>query len=577
MTAGLAAAAFAVPAAWPDASAREDAAAAPAPRPEDAADLILRQGVFYPVEPAAPVEGSLAVRGGRIVYLGPDAGAAALAGPGTEVIELGGRAVTPGLIDAHSHLAGLGAALEQVDLVGTGSYAEVIGRIAAAAAALPAGSWVLGRGWDQNDWPEPAFPHHRELSAAVPGHPVWVTRIDGHAALINARAIAALGIDAGTPDPSGGRFLRDEAGEPSGVLIDHAMGAVRGLIPPPSAADVERRLAAAARHCLERGLTTVTDMGVGEPEIAAYQALAAAGRLPLRAGLFLGDDTDLLAGWFARGPAADPAGRWTLRGVKLYADGALGSRGAALVEPYSDDPGNLGLLTASGDHLRDVAGRALAAGFQVAIHAIGDRGKLVALDALEAALGGPRPEARFRVEHAQVMRLADLERMARLGVIASMQPTHATSDMPWAGARVGERRLAGAYAWRKVLDAGGRLALGSDFPVESADPRLGLYAAVTRQDLAGEPAGGWLPGERLTRAEALRGFTLDAAWSLFLADEIGSLEPGKRADLVVCGRDPMTVPEAEIAAAEIDLVLVDGAVAHRRADGGAGAGAEGGR
>lgn len=565
MTVGLAAAALAAPAAWPASPAPQDSAAAPTPRPEDAADLILRQGVFYPVEPAAPVEGSLAVRAGRIVYLGTDAGATPLAGPGTEVIELGGRAVTPGLIDAHSHLAGLGAALEQVDLVGTASYAEVIGRIAAAAAVLPEGTWVLGRGWDQNDWPEPAFPHHRELSAAVPGHPVWVTRIDGHAALVNARAIAALGIDAATPDPSGGRFLRDEAGESTGVLIDRAMGAVRGLIPPPSAADLERRLAAAARHCLERGLTTVTDMGVDEPEIAAYQALAGAGRLPLRAGLFLDDDADLLAAWFARGPAADPAGRWTLRGVKLYADGALGSRGAALVEPYSDDPGNLGLLTASGDHLRDVAERALASGFQVAVHAIGDRGNLVALDALEAALGGPRPGARFRVEHAQVMRLADLERMARLGVIASMQPTHATSDMPWAGARVGERRLAGAYAWRKVLDAGGRLALGSDFPVESADPRLGLYAAVTRQDLAGEPAGGWLPGERLSRAEALRGFTLDAAWSLFLEDEIGSLEPGKRADLVVWGRDPMTVPEAGIAAAEIDLVLVDGAVAHRRA------------
>jgi hypothetical protein len=198
------------------------------------------------------------------------------------------------------------------------------------------------------------------------------------------------------------------------------------------------------------------------------------------------------------------------------------------------------------------------------VHAIGDRGNLVALDALEAALGGPRPEARWRIEHAQVMRLQDLERMARLGVIASMQPTHATSDMPWAGDRVGERRLAGAYAWRKVLDAGGRLALGSDFPVESADPRLGLHAAVTRQDLGGEPAGGWLPGELLSREEALRGFTLDAAWALFLDGELGSLEPGKRADLVVWGRDPMTVPAAEIPGAEIDLVVLDGAIVHRR-------------
>jgi predicted amidohydrolase YtcJ len=242
----------------------------------------------------------------------------------------------------------------------------------------------------------------------------------------------------------------------------------------------------------------------------------------------------------------------------------LGSRGAALVEPYSDDAGNLGLLVTPGSHLEDVARRAVAKGFQVGIHAIGDRGGLVALDAMERALGGARPEARFRLEHAQVMRLQDIERMVRLGVVASMQPTHATSDMPWAGDRVGESRLAGAYAWRKVLAAGGRLALGSDFPVESADPRLGLYAAVTRQDLQGNPPGGWLAGERLTREEALRGFTLDAAWSLLLDGEVGSLEVGKRADLVVFARDPMTVPAAEIPRAEIDYTLVDGRVVYER-------------
>ena len=539
------------------------AAGAAAPHPEDAADLILRHGVFYPVAPPGAVAGSLAVRAGRIVYLGPDAGAAALAGPATEVVDLAGRAVTPGLIDAHSHLIGLGAALEQVDLVGTASYDEVIARIARAAAALPAGAWVRGRGWDQNDWPEKSFPRHRALSAAVPNHPVWVGRIDGHAALLNARALAALGIDAAIADPPGGRFLRDEAGEPTGVLIDRAMGAVGGRVEPPAAEELERRLRAAAAHCLERGLTTVTDMGVDAAELAAYETLAAAGGLPLRVAAFLEDDAGLLERWLARGPLTG-GGRYTVRGVKLYADGALGSRGAALIEPYSDDPGNLGLLTSSGDHLRAVAGRALAGGFQVAIHAIGDRGNLIALDALEGALGGPRPEARCRIEHAQVMRVQDIERMAALGVIASMQPTHATSDGPWAGDRVGAHRLAGAYAWRKVLAAGGRLALGSDFPVESADPRLGLYAAVTRQDLAGEPAGGWLPGELLSREEALSGFTLDAAYALFLDAEIGSLEPGKRADLVVWGRDPMTVPAAEIPTAEIDLVVVDGAIARQR-------------
>ncbi|MBV8200939.1 MAG: amidohydrolase [Acidobacteria bacterium] len=534
--------------------------------PEDSADLILVHGVLYPVASPGRLAGSVAVRGGRIVYVGEDAGALALRGPATQVIDLDGRAVTPGLIDAHSHLKGLGAALDQVDLGGAASYEEVVRRVRAAAAGLPPGAWIFGRGWDQNLWPDKRFPEHQALSRAVPDRPVWLARVDGHAALLNARAMAVLGIDAATRDPQGGRVLRDAAGQPTGVLIDRAMGLAR--LPAPTAADRERRLAAAASHCVALGLTTVTDMGIGQEDYEAYAALRRAGLLPLRAALFVADDAALLAHWFARGPEIDPAARVTVRGVKLYADGALGSRGAALVEPYSDDPANLGLLVSTGAHLEAVARQAAAHGFQVAIHAIGDRGGLVALDAMERALraaGGPTSERRFRLEHAQVLRLQDIERLARLGIIASMQPTHATSDMPWAKDRLGEARLAGAYAWRKVLAAGGRLALGSDFPVESADPRLGIYAAVTRQDLAGRPPGGWLPGERLSREEALRGFTLDAAWSLFLEREVGSLEIGKRADLVVFAADPMTVPALEIPTAAVDLTLVDGKVVYRRA------------
>lgn len=534
---------------------------------EDTADLLLRRGVFYPVEPPGRVEGSLAIREGRIVYLGPDAGAEKLRGPKTKVIDLAGRTVTPGLIDAHSHLAGLGEALAQVDLVGTKSYDEVIRRVREAAGKVPAGTWVRGRGWDQNDWPDKRFPLHDALSAAVPGHPVWLDRIDGHAALVNASAMQILGIDAAIQDPPGGRFLRDEAGRPTGVLVDNAMGVVGGRLPAPSVDERKRLIALAARHCLERGLTTVTDMGIGDADYQAYSALRRADELPIRASLFLTDDEALLSRWFTRGPEIDPEARLQVRGVKLYVDGALGSRGAALVEPYSDDPGNIGLLVSSGDHLADVSRRAGQTGFQVAIHAIGDRGGVVALDAMESALGGARPQARFRLEHAQVLRLQDIDRMAKLGIIASMQPTHATSDMPWAGDRVGERRLEGAYAWRRVLTSGGRLALGSDFPVESADPRLGLYAAVTRQDPDGKPQGGWRPGEKLTREEALRGFTLDAAWSLFLEKEVGSLEVGKRADLVVFAQDPMTVPEAEIPGVGIDYTLVNGQVVYERGSG----------
>lgn len=538
---------------------------APLSGAEDAADLILRHGRFYPVSRPAPVEGSLAVRDGRIVYLGPDDGALDLAGPDTETLELDGRTVTPGLIDAHSHLAGLGAALVQVDLVGTASYGEIVRRVEEAAAGTADGAWIRGRGWDQNDWPDTGFPTHERLSEAVPDHPVWLTRIDGHAALVNARAMEALGIDRSTPDPSGGRLIRDAEGRPTGVLIDRAMDVAADRIPAPGPAERRRQLELAARHAVSVGLTTVTDMGVGAATIADYEALRDAGRLPLRAALFLSDDEELLTDWFERGPAVGPDHRVVVRGVKLYADGALGSRGAALVEPYADDPDNLGLLITGEERIADVGRRALDAGFQVGVHAIGDRGNLVTLDGLEAAFGGePRPDARFRLEHAQIMRPQDVERCAELGVIFSYQPRHATSDMDWADERLGERRLDGAYAWRKALEAGGRLALGSDFPVEPADPRLGLYSAVTRQSLDGEPPGGWLPGERLTREEALRGFTLDAAHSLFLEDEVGSLEVGKRADLVVFGRDPMSVPPREIPEVTVDWTLVDGEIVYRR-------------
>jgi hypothetical protein len=532
---------------------------------EDSADLVLRHGRFHTVSPAGTVVGSLAVADGRIVALGPDDQVVGLVGPGTVTVDLAGRAVTPGLIDAHSHLGGLGDALAQVDLVGTASYDEVIERVRRAAEGLAPGAWIRGRGWDQNDWVETAFPTHGELSAAVPDHPVWMTRIDGHAALLNARAMAELAIDPTVEDPSGGRYLRDGDGRPTGVLIDRAMDR-GGQIPDPPADARRRRLAAAAQRAVSLGLTTVTDMGVGPAEIDTYRAVSAAGELPVRSALFLAPAPPLLAAWARSGPDTDIGDdHLTVRGVKLYADGALGSRGAALVEPYSDDPENTGLLITGSDALRSVADWGLEHGFQIAVHAIGDRGNLVVLDALDAAFGGePRPAARFRLEHAQVMRLQDIERAARLGIIFSVQPTHATSDMPWAGDRVGERRLDGAYAWRKALDAGGRLALGSDFPVESPDPRLGLYAAVTRQDLDGSPVGGWLPGELLDRQEALRGFTLDAAHSLFLDDELGSLEVGKRADLVVWGGDPLAVPAARIPELPVDLTLVDGEIVHRR-------------
>jgi predicted amidohydrolase YtcJ len=541
------------------------AASAKQPTPAtDAADLVLRRGRLYTVSSQGTIEGSLAVKGGRIVALGADDAVGRLIGPKTRVVELGGRALTPGWIDAHSHLVGLGRDLVSVDLRGASTYDELIRRVVAATRDLPQGTWIFGRGWDQNLWPDREFPHHAALSRATAQYPVWLTRVDGHAVLVNQAAMSRLEVTDAVSDPPGGRFVRDAEKHLTGVLVDNATDVAGARLPPPTDDDLRRAVQRGAAAAAALGLTTVTDMGVGAREVAAYEGLAA--NLPLRVAAFLTDDKALLDAWFARGPLHHPSGKLTIRGVKLYADGALGSRGAALVEPYSDEPANLGLLVTETDHMTDVSRRAVAAGFQVGIHAIGDRGNLIALDALESALAGSRPQARCRIEHAQVMRLQDIDRMARLGVIASVQPTHATSDMPWAERRVGPRRIEGAYAWQRMIDAGVRLALGSDFPVELPDPLLGLYAAVTRQDLRGQPSEGWRAKEKLTREEALRGFTLDAAYSVFLEDQVGSLEVGKRADLVVFDRDPMTVAESEIPAVKVDVTVVDGAIVYQRGE-----------
>lgn len=546
--------------------------AAVASRAEDKGDLVLRNGVFYTVSPAGKVQGTLVARNGKIAYLGADAGAAQFQKKGAKVIDLGGRTAVPGLIDAHSHLLNLGTFLTSANLKGSASEQEMIERAQETARGLPRDAWLLGRGWDQNRWEGKSFPDNTLLSRAFPDRPVWLERVDGHAGLANARALEIAGISAATPDPPGGKILRGAGGAPTGVLVDRAMEILDAQIPLPPTRELRRQLKLAADSCLAVGLTMVTDMGVGREvdsgaaELEAYTQGRAQGDLALRVAIFLnGDDRPLLERWFSRGPLIDPEGLLYVRGVKLYADGALGSRGAALLEPYADDPGNVGQLLTTEDHMAQVALWALNNGFQIGIHAIGDRGNLVALDAIERAFGGkPHPEARFRIEHAQVMRMQDISRMARLGVIASMQPTHATSDMPWAEQRVGERRLLGAYAWRTVLNTGARLALGSDFPVESQDPRLGIYAAVTRQDRAGGPDGGWRPQEKLTRDEALRGFTLDAAYALALERELGSLEVGKRADVVVFASDIMTVPEIEIPRSEVDLTIVGGRVAYDR-------------
>ncbi len=526
---------------------------------QEPADLIVVSGNVVTMDEAAPRVEAFAVKNGAVVALGTTREIEArYAAP--DVLDLKGRTVLPGLIDAHGHVMGLGRALRSLDLVGTESAEAIAALVADAAASRPPGGWITGRGWDQNDWLAKAFPTHGVLDRAAPEHPVWLTRVDGHAGWANARAMELAGITRDTPDPDGGRIERDEDGEPTGVFVDNAQALMAEAIPTPDDAEREARLGAAQARILEVGLTGVHDMGVNLAELEVYRRWADEGRLAFRAVVYLGADRETLDWWDAGEWTAPPTDHphLVVRGLKMYADGALGSRGAALLAPYSDDPGNTGLLVTRPDSLRALVSRAFAKGLQPAIHAIGDRGNQVALDAYEAGLPAAGPDPRPRVEHAQVVALEDIPRFGALGAVASVQPTHATSDMYWAEDRVGPERIRGAYAWRRLREAGAMMACGSDFPVESANPFYGLYAAVTRQDQKGWPEGGWRPEERMTREEALRCFTMDAAHAAFLEAEVGSLSPGKRADFVVLDRDYFAVPAEEIWRIRVLRTVVDG-------------------
>ncbi len=532
--------------------------------PDSAATLVILNADIRTAVVERPRARAMAVRGDRILAVGDERTVRAHAGPRTRVVDLRGRTLLPGLIDAHGHVLGLGSRLVSVDVVGTRSYDEVIARVVERARQTPKGEWVLGRGWDQNDWAVQAMPRHEALSRAVPDHPVRLTRIDGHAALVNHRALERAGITRDTPDPAGGAILRDDAGEPTGVLVDHAARLVNAIIPPPSAAERERRLLAALHECARLGLTMVHDAGIDGTEWESYRALLARDEFPIRVAAMAAAGSALAERLLEGGGIAGE--RLSLRAIKVVADGALGSRGALLGAPYHDAPGNLGLATFALDRLDSLARRALARGVQVRVHAIGDSANHGTLDVFERVFGGrPRPEARWAIEHAQIVRPDDVGRFARLGVVASMQPTHATSDGPWAETRLGPERVRWGYAWRDFLSAGVPLASGSDFPVESADPLLGLHAAITRRDLEGRlPAAGWFPGQRLTPEEALRSFTATGAWLAFREGDLGTLEAGKLADFVVVDRDVLGGPPERIPGARVVWTVVGGRTVYER-------------
>lgn len=525
--------------------------------------IALVNGVIYTVDDKNTVAQAVLIRNGKVAQIGTSNEIKTAAGT-VSVIDLKGRTAFPGLIDSHGHMLGLGQSLQDVDLVGTASYAEVIGRVKARAGKVTKGQWVLGRGWDQNDWQEKSFPSHRELSKAIPDHPVYLTRVDGHAGLANAMAMKIAKLTRDTQDPAGGRIIRDDAGNPTGVLIDNTQRLVRRAIPRSNPKQIEERLLAAVRQCNRFGLTGVHDAGIDGSTLAAYKHLLAAKKLSLRLYVMLSPG-DTLEKYFARGPEIGLGnGFLTIRSIKLVADGALGSRGAALLQPYSDDPSNTGLILRKPEEMQTIVNTALRKEFQVCTHAIGDRANRLVLDIYEAALKlNAKADHRYRIEHAQVISPSDFPRFKKLGVIPSMQQTHCTSDMYWAEERLGPERTKGAYAWRTLLSDGNIIAGGSDFPVESANPLLGFYASITRQDAKGGPKEGWYPEQKMTRDEALKSFTRWAASAAFEEKEKGSLEAGKWGDVVVLSRDIMRAEPMEILDTRVLMTIVGGKVVYQ--------------
>lgn len=532
------------------------------------ADMVFLNGVVYTADAGQPRAQAVAVRGGRVVFVGSTREAETLIGGDTRVVDLEGRTMIPGMIDSHGHLTSLGSALRIVDLVGTRSYEEVIERVVERAALVPAGQWIQGRGWDQNEWGDTRFPHHTALSEALPDHPVILGRVDGHAVFVNARAMELAGIDASTPDPSGGRIIRNEEGSALGVFVDRAMGLVRRVVPRESRDEVRQGILMAQLELNRLGLTGMHDAGVGRGTIDIYEEMAARAEWTVRNYVMI--SSGALDHYQQLGPRDNIGGDHFLavRAIKISVDGALGSRGAALLEPYTDEPGNTGLITVPGEEVMPVALRALRSGFQLNVHAIGDAGNRMVLDVFEEALERvPTADHRFRIEHAQILHRHDLPRFAELGVIPSMQAIHQSSDMAWAENRLGWTRIQGAYAWRSLLDTGVIIAGGSDFPVESADPLLSFHAAVTRQDSSGWPASGWLPEQRMTRDEALKHMTIWGAKASFMEDEVGSITVGKLADLVVLSRNIMTVPARQILDTEVLMTVVGGRVVYEQEEG----------
>lgn len=534
------------------------------------ADLVLKNGIVYTVNDRQPKCEAVAIKGRLIVFAGSNREVARYQGPGTRVIDLKGATVVPGLADSHYHLSGVGQREMTLNLEGLTSLESFLAKVKERVAQAKPGEWVTGRGWIETFWKPQAFPTRSELDQISPNNPVYLVRADGHGAVANSAALKLAGIDRSTPNPEGGEIMRDsQSGEPNGMLLDRAMGRVSSRIPPAGRQQQEQAVLLGAERSIRLGWTQIQNAGGNYNDIEIMRKLYSEGRLKLRIYQAVHGPGPAASRLIREGAQIDPDNpRLTLRTIKVVLDGALGSKGAALLEPYADHHTS-GFLTQKPEEVQAMLVEALRSGIQVETHAIGDRANRVILDLYEKAFGAVPaaerkvPEPRWRVEHAQILDPADLPRFARLGVIPSMQPSHAIGDLHFAASRLGLKRLEAAYAWKSLIDSGAIIAGGSDAPVERGEPMIEFYAAVSRKDLKGFYGPGWHPEQAVSRLQALKMFTIWAAYAAFEEKIRGSIEPGKLADLTVLSDDIMKIPEARIPQTRCLMTIIGGEIVHQ--------------
>ena len=539
-----------------------------APQTTQSADIVFRNGNVYTANDKAPRAQAIAVKGDRIVFAGSNEAAQKFVGSNTRVVDLKGNTVLPGFTDSHQHLSGVGQREMTLNLEGTTSLDDLLAKVKARVDQAKPGEWVTGRGWIETHWQPPVFPTRWDLDKVSPNNPVILGRADGHGAVANSAALKLAGVDKSTPNPFGGEISKDkQSGEPNGMLLDAAQGLVRRRVPPTSAADAERAVELGVKRDIELGWTQIQDAGGSYDDVNIFKKLYAAGTIKLRIYKAVYGPGPNATRLLNEGATIGAYGnRLNVRTIKVVSDGALGSRGAALLGPYSDAPDTSGFLTVKAEELRPMLIDALRKGIQVETHAIGDRANRFILDEYETALKSVPPaqrkvaEPRWRVEHAQIVNPADIPRFAKLGVIPSMQPSHAIGDLFFAPSRLGLERLAGAYAWESFIKSGVVVPGGSDAPVERGEPMIEFYAAVARKDQKGFSGEGWHLEEAVTRDQALRMFTIWPAYAAFEEKLRGSIETGKLADLTILNADIMTIPELDILKTRCVMTVINGEI-----------------